>query len=91
MQIIFNVLPTRWRQKLAGIDKKGNHVTVSLRIARSTMIDSDSLVTSHTRSRRRIEIRGKHILQLADSDPLELEDRKTSDSPEMSCEKFRFS
>jgi len=30
---IFNVLPTRWRQKPAGIDKKRNYVTVTLCIA----------------------------------------------------------
>jgi len=30
MQTIFNVLPTRWRQKPAGIDKKWNYVTVTL-------------------------------------------------------------
>jgi len=30
MQTIFNVLPTRWRQKPAGIDKTGNHVTVTI-------------------------------------------------------------
>ena len=29
MKTIFNVLPIRWRQKPAGIDKKGNYVTVT--------------------------------------------------------------
>jgi len=30
MEPIFTVLPTRWRQKPAGIDKKRNYVTVML-------------------------------------------------------------
>jgi len=30
VKTIFNVLPTRWRQKPAGIDKKGNYVIVTL-------------------------------------------------------------
>jgi len=32
MQTILNVLPTRWRQKPAGIDKKRNYFTIAQQI-----------------------------------------------------------
>jgi len=46
MQTIFNVLPrpTRWRQNPAGIDKKGNYVTVTLSMV--TDIPSERVISA---------------------------------------------